>query len=201
MNPVIVTYLNITFEAEGTTEEIPLAEMTKQLNISLDSFIEDTTINGQLHYDARYSNGASQRVTLAKNEIHMTWGYVIENFLYTWRMIYEWLYKKEIYDGEPFKRYASLYEAFAEQLSPEDYVEFKTLSEEEITKIYGSPFEPRDEIALNEEQMKMYLDTDLINTRELIRQEGHYFDHVFEKWVKVEPSIEIFRQLYIDLQY
>ncbi|OGX80450.1 hypothetical protein A6395_01515 [Exiguobacterium sp. SH31] len=200
MYGLIVTFAEIRFSAYGSTDEFLISEAAKQLGLSVNDFIEDTSIVGKLHYIVHYDNGSEQRVTLPKDEVHWEWGYVFENFIYTWKMIYEWLYKKEIGDGTPFKIYASLYEAYADLLTPEDYQEFIALSEEEVIKLYGSPWEIVDDIAKNEEQMALYLNNDSVNSKKIMLTQDIYFDHLLEKWIDIEGSIEVFRQLYLQQQ-
>lgn len=197
MDSLTVLGAEIRFSNDEWSEPILVSQAAKRAGLSVNDFIEDLSVIGELHYIVQYENGFVQRITLPKDEVHPEWGYVFENFIYSWCMLYEWRYKKEIGEGKPFQIYPSLYEAYADWLTPEEYQVFLSLSEEEVLNEYGSPWKVVDEIAHNEEQMDHYFDQDPINSKALLLDEGIYFDYFLETWITFEPSLEVFRQLYL----
>ncbi|TCI70183.1 MULTISPECIES: hypothetical protein [unclassified Exiguobacterium] len=201
MNILTVNYLEITFEPEGTGEETRLQKYAADRGLMRFEVIEDSSFIGDLHYYVHYTNGEKRKITRPKNELGVSWGYVADNFMYTWVMIYEWLYKVELGTNTPLKRYSSLYEMYEELLPPKEYEEFKQMPVEEITTMYGSPWEPQDEIARNEQQMKLFLEDIPPNSKELIRDEGRFYDYFLEEWIDVKGSIEVFNNLNLGIHH
>lgn len=192
MEIMTVTALEITYEDAGSNQEVPLETFSEVTGMEL---VNDSAYIGTLHYYVTYSNGIQRKTSWPKNEFSNDWGYIIENFLQGWIMVYKWVNKKDIHTGIPFKRYENYYEMLEDKLGPEMANGFREMPLDYMTEHYGPPFEPIDECADFAEQMDMYFEHDPLNSKERMLAEGQYFDHFLEEWIDIRQSIAVMQEL------
>lgn len=193
--------IEVFFQDFDSKELENLFEFALRKNIRLHELLEDESLEGDLIYEVKFSDGTAKVISHPKGERNEEWqSFKLSKLAQHWSTIYEWLNKSDFKTKRPFKHFSTRYEAEEARSTPEDWEIIKRFSAEEFELRIGPNEEGLDEFQELEENMDLILEYEDKNSRQFI-SEGRYYDYLLEEWINPRESYPALEPFILDVTY